>query len=164
LKAYQRALKAFKFEKKKWAKISVEKIILTTDCLSQIKEKKTYWPVFFLSLLIRMAKYTSLYFILFSLLRSHGFLLRELSFWKTILGITGAELTSALPVKGIAGFGTWESAWAVTFKLMDFESRLAILSGIGVHLLTNLFEYSLGIISILILAFPLLKKTRLKNN
>jgi len=164
LEVYQRALKSFQLEKKKWAKISVEKIALTIDCLSQIKRKKIYWPIFFLSLFIRLAKYVSLFFLLFSLLRSHGFVLRELSFWKTILGITGAELTSALPIKGIAGFGTWESAWALTFQLMDFESRLAILSGIGVHLLTNLFEYSLGIISILILTFPFLKKTRMKYN
>jgi uncharacterized membrane protein YbhN (UPF0104 family) len=164
LKVYQRALKILKFEKKKWAKISAEKIILTIDCLSQIKEKRIYWPIFFLSLSIRLAKYVSLFFLLFSLLKSHGFLFRELSIWRTILGTTGAELTSALPIKGLAGFGTWESAWAITFKLMDFESRLAILSGIGVHLLTNLFEYSLGIISILILAFPFLKKTRARNN
>ena len=160
LKVYQRMLKTLKFEEKKWAQISVEKIILTIDSLSQIKEKKIYGPVFFLSLSIRLAKYTSLYFLLFSLLRSHGFILRKLSFWKAILGITGAELSSALPIKGIAGFGTWESAWAIAFRLLDFEQRLAILSGIGVHLLTNLFEYSLGIVSILILAFPLLKRTR----
>jgi uncharacterized membrane protein YbhN (UPF0104 family) len=164
LRVYQRALKAFKFEEKKWAQISVEKITLTIDSLSQIKEKKIYGPVFFLSLSIRLAKYTSLYFLLFSLLRGHGFLLRKLSFWKTILGITGAELSSALPIKGIAGFGTWESAWAIAFQLMDFEQRLAILSGIGVHLLTNLFEYSLGIMSILILAFPVLKRKRGKKS
>lgn len=163
LKVYQRMLRAFKFEEKGWAQISVEKIILTIDSLSQIKEKKIYGPVFLLSLSIRLAKYTSLYFLLFSFLKSQGFLLRQLSFWKTILGITGAELSSALPVKGIAGFGTWESAWAVAFQLMDFEQRLAILSGIGVHLLTNLFEYSLGIMSILILAFPFLKRTRSKK-
>ncbi len=160
LKAYQRMLKTFKLEEKKWAQISVEKIILTIDSLSQIKEKKIYGPVFFLSLSIRLAKYASLYFLLFSLLRGQGFLLGELSFWKTILGVTGAELSSALPIKGIAGFGTWESAWALTFQLMDFDQRLAILSGIGVHLLTNLFEYSLGIMSILILAFPFLKRIR----
>ena len=80
--------------------------------------------------------------------------------WKTILGITGAELTSALPVKGIAGFGTWETAWTLTFQLLNFDSRLAIISGIGVHLLTNLFEYSLGILAILVLAFLLLKKEK----
>jgi hypothetical protein len=161
---YRLALRALRLERKKWAQISIEKISLTVDSLSQIKEKKIYWPVFFLSLSIRLAKYASLYFLLFSFLRSHGFLLKELSFWKTILGTTGAELSSALPIKGIAGFGTWESAWAITFKLMGFEQRLAILSGIGVHLLTNLFEYSLGIISILILALPFLIRTRAKKS
>lgn len=164
LKIYRLLLKAFKIESRKWAKKSVEKIHLTMDCLAQIREKKIYWSIFFLSLSIRLAKYASLYFLLFSLLRSHGFLLKALSLWKTILGITGAELSSALPIKGIAGFGTWESAWAIAFRLMDFEQRIAILSGIGVHLLTNMFEYSLGIISIFILAFPLLKKSKTKMN
>jgi hypothetical protein len=86
--------------------------------------------------------------------------MKKLSFWKTILGTTGAELTSALPVKGLGGFGTWESAWALTFRLMDFDPELAILSGIGVHLLTNLFEYTLGIAAVLVLVFPLLNIKR----
>jgi len=76
------------------------------------------------------------------------------------LGLSGAELTSALPIKGLAGFGTWESAWALTFRLMDFDPRLAVISGIGVHLITNVFEYSLGLGSILILAWPYLRKKR----
>jgi hypothetical protein len=46
---------------------------------------------------------------------------------------------------------------------MGFDPRLAIVSGIGVHLLTNLFEYSLGLASILILAWPYLRKSR-KNS
>jgi hypothetical protein len=100
--------------------------------------------------------------LLFSLLRSHGFSIKNLSIWKTILGITGAELTSALPIKGIAGFGTWESAWALTFRMMNFDQEIAIISGIGVHLLTNLFEYTLGIVAILILVIPLLIRKRKK--
>lgn len=163
LKAFRFLLKAFRKEGKKWSKISVEKIQSTKDHLFQIKERKIFWPILFLSFFIRLAKYSFIYFILFSLLRSYGFTLKDLSFWKTILGTTGAELTSVLPIKGIAGFGTWESAWALTFKLMNFEPRLAILSGLGVHLLTNLFEYSLGIIAILILALPFIKKANKKR-
>ena len=105
-----------------------------------------------------LAKYGSLYFLLFSLLQNHGFSFANLSFWKTILGITGAEMTGALPIKGIAGFGTWASGWALTFQLMDFEQRIAILSGIGVHLISNIFEYSLGILSIIILTLPFLNR------
>jgi hypothetical protein len=144
-------LKVCKQESQKWAETSVKKIRLTIDELTRIRRRKIDWPLFILSLGIRLAKYLSLYFLLFSLLRSHGFFLENLSFFKTILGITGAELSSALPIKGIGGFGTWESAWALTLMLLGFEKRIAILSS-SIHLITNIFEYVLGIASILILS------------
>ena len=142
---------------KKWAQVSVQKWQLTIDELDKIKTRKIGGILFILSLGIRLAKYSSLFFLLYALLRSHGFTLESLSFSKTILGITGAELTSVLPIKGIGGFGTWESAWALTLVLMGFEKRIAILSS-GVHLITNLFEYALGIGSILFLALFLSQK------
>jgi uncharacterized membrane protein YbhN (UPF0104 family) len=154
LKVYQSLLNSFGLSGKKWAETSLEKIRLTIAGLSQIKGRKILGPLYILSLALRLGKYGSLYFLLLSLLHSYDFSFHNLSFWKTILGITGGELTGALPVKGFAGFGTWESGWALAFRLMDFESKLAILSGIGVHLITNLFEYSLGIASIMILVFP----------
>jgi uncharacterized membrane protein YbhN (UPF0104 family) len=150
LKVYQWFLRMTKQGTKKWAEVSVRKWQSTIQELHKIKQRKIGLPLFVLSLGIRLAKYGSLYFLLYALLRSHGFSLESLSFSKTILGITGAELTSALPVKGIGGFGTWESAWALTLTLMGFEKRIAILSS-GVHLITNLFEYVLGLVSILCL-------------
>jgi len=148
---YTNLLDRFGLVTKTWAKISMAKFRLTIDGLRQIKDRKIQWPLFFLSLAIRAAKYGSLYCLLLSVLRNQGYSPANLSLWKTILGITGAEMTGALPIKGIAGFGTWESGWALAFQLMDFEQRIAILSGIGVHLISNLFEYFLGIVSILIL-------------
>lgn len=160
LRVFQAFTKAFSAQEKKFSRTAVNKIQLTVDSLARIQKRRIYWPLFFLSLCIRLAKYVSLYLLLVSLLKSHGLGLVDLSFWKTILGTTGAELTSALPIKGIGGFGTWESAWALTFKLMNFDSRLAILSGLGVHLITNLYEYMLGILSLLILALPWLKNRK----
>jgi uncharacterized membrane protein YbhN (UPF0104 family) len=152
LKAYQCLLRIIKQDKKKWARSTTQKWELTIYELNKIKARNIGWPLFALSLGIRLAKYSALFFLLYALLRSHGFSMESLSFSKTILGITGAELTSALPVKGIGGFGTWESAWALTLMLMGFEQRIAILSS-GVHLITNLFEYALGVGSILFLTF-----------
>jgi hypothetical protein len=164
LSVYSYFLKSLRLEDKTWAMASRNKIELTIEGLRQIKDRKIQWPLFLLSLLIRAGKYSSLYFLLYSLLRYHGFSLKALSFWKTILGITGAELTGALPIKGIAGFGTWESGWALTFQLMDFEQPIAILSGIGVHLISNLFEYSLGILSILFLTLPFVNRKKRKES
>ncbi len=164
LNIYQSLLKFLRVNGKKGAQHSIAKLHMTIDGLQEIGARKIYLPMFLLSLFIRLGKYISLYFLLFGLLRSHGFMIKDLSFWKMILGTTGAEMTSAFPVKGLAGFGTWESAWAVAFRLMNFEPGLAIISGIGVHLITNVFEYGLGFISILILALPYFQKRRRRGS
>jgi hypothetical protein len=158
VRIYEMGLSLFRLKAKKWAAVSKEKPGATAESLTFIQEKRLALPFFALSLGIRACKYVSIYFLLFALMKSLGFGFPELSFWKLILGITGAELTSALPVKGLAGFGTWESAWALTFGLMNIDQRFAVLSGLGVHLVTNIFEYSLGIGSLLVLALPLLRQ------
>jgi len=151
-------------EGRAWAVKSLEAGRETVTALSHIRNRRVYWPLFGLSLLLRAAKYGSLFFLLYALLYSHGFTLRSLSLAKTILGITGAEFTSLLPVKGLAGFGTWESAWALAFRLMGFDPKLAVMSGIGVHLITNLFEYSLGIAALLAVFSPLVRRIRNPSN
>jgi hypothetical protein len=158
--AYRTLLKAIKADRNEKAIRSVEALRATVVQLEAIRSRRIFVPMFFLSLAIRLGKYLSLFALLFALLRSHGLGLPDLSFWKTILGITGAEMTSLLPVKGLAGFGTWESAWVLAFRLMAYDTRLALLSGIGIHLITNLWEYGLGFLSLLILIVPYLKKSR----
>ncbi len=160
LALFRRLLRIAGIEGKATSQTAVRKFELTIHSLNSIQQAQKAVPIFLLSLLIRLAKYVSVFALFFALLRSHGLTLRDLSFWTFILGLSGAELTSALPLKGLAGFGTWESAWALTFRLMDFDPRLAVISGIGVHLLTNIFEYSLGIGSILILAWPYFRRKR----
>jgi uncharacterized membrane protein YbhN (UPF0104 family) len=160
LAAFRRLLRLARAEERPGARTAVQKFELTIQSLDSVRRGQKAAPIFMLSFLIRLAKYLSIFALFFALLRSHGFSLRDLSFWTLILGLSGAELTSALPIKGLAGFGTWESAWALTFKLMDFDPRLAIISGIGIHLLTNIFEYSLGIGSILVLVWPYLRRKR----
>ena len=160
LDVFRRLLRFVRIEEREAARTAVQKFELTIQSLDSIRRRGKAIPIFVLSLLIRLAKYISVFALFFALLRSHGFSISDLNCWTFILGLSGAELTSAFPIKGLAGFGTWESAWALTFRLMDFDSRLAIISGIGVHLLTNIFEYSLGIASILILARPFFRRKR----
>lgn len=139
-------------DRKHWAAQLIEKLEATSRDVRAVERRKISLPLFGLSTLIRLAKYAALFFLLHSLLHNRGFTLAELNFPKTILGITGAEMSSALPIKGIGGFGTWESAWALAFRLLDFPSELAVVSGIGVHLITNFFEYILGIAAMLVLS------------
>jgi len=154
---YRFVLRKIKCDQKEWAVVSIEKLQLTVTDISQIRKRRTDLPVFLLSIGIRIAKYGSLYVLLFALLQVYGYTLGSLSIWKTILGITGAEMTGYLPIKGLAGFGTWETGWTLILTLLGFDSRIAVLSS-GIHLVTNLFEYILGLLSILFLALPFTKK------
>jgi uncharacterized membrane protein YbhN (UPF0104 family) len=162
LAVFQKLLRFAGMSKKKAARTAVEKVELTIQSLAAIQERGNTIAIFILSLLIRLAKYVSIFALFYAFLRSFGYSLHNLNFWMFILGLSGAELTSALPVKGLAGFGTWESAWALTFRLLAFDPKLAIISGLGVHFITNLFEYSLGIAAILIFVRPYLVRRRTK--
>jgi len=157
---YAALLRILRLDRGAKARLSVAKLGSTVDSLAGIRSPRIIIPMFIVSLFIRLGKYVSLFVLLYALLRSHGFQWGDLSFWKTILGLTGAEMTSALPVKGLADFGTWESAWVLVFHWMGFDKRLALVSGFGIHLITNFWEYSLGFLSLLILIVPYLKKRR----
>ena len=154
-------LRAFKRSEGKTPRLIEEKFQATIDALRSVRARKMELALLAQSFLIRLAKYVSIYLLLAALLRNSGFDFSRLGFWTMILGLTGAEMTSSFPIKGLAGFGTWETAWALTFTLMGIDTRLAVVSGLGVHLLTNVFEYTLGIASLLVLATPFLRR---RNN
>ena len=154
LRLVRAVLRAVKRSEGKTARLIEEKFQATIEGLRAVRTRKMDVLLFGQSLVIRLAKYVSIYFLLAALLRDSGFDPGGMGFWAMILGLTGAEMTSALPIKGLAGFGTWETAWALTFTLMGIDNRLAVVSGLGVHLLTNIFEYTLGIASLFILAAP----------
>jgi len=157
---FKKVLKLLNLDKKKWAGNGIEKLAEINQELIKIRRQRKYWSVFLLSLVLRLAKYGAIISLLWALLYSHGFSLPDLNFFKVVLGVTGAEFTSILPIKGIGGFGTWESAWAFTFQLLHFEQNLAIITGLGVHLISNFFEYIIGILSIILISLPFIKKSK----
>ncbi|MCX6565413.1 MAG: lysylphosphatidylglycerol synthase transmembrane domain-containing protein [Candidatus Aminicenantes bacterium] len=140
-----------------------ENLDQTVDILKRKQSPGVMPAVFLLSFFVRLGKYLSLFVLLFAVLRSQGVSWGDLSFWKTVLGLTGAEVTAALPVKGLAGFGTWETAWSAALQWMRFDPRLAILSGLGIHLVTNLFEYTLALSGLAVLAIRR-KRDRISEN
>jgi uncharacterized membrane protein YbhN (UPF0104 family) len=96
------------------------------------------------SLVIRGIKFAAYWSLLLAVLHERGFGPRELPFWRVFLGVTGAELSATLPIHGIAGFGTYETAWTLGFTHLGLDRETAILSGFATHLLSQLLEYAIG--------------------
>lgn len=103
-----------------------------------------------LSFLIRLLKFAAYWSLLLGVVREHGLTAADLPFWKVFLGIAGAELSATLPIHGIAGFGTYETAWALGFTRLGFSARVAILSGFATHVLSQLYDYSVGLVALAI--------------
>lgn len=101
-----------------------------------------------ISFAIRFIKFAAYWALLLAVVHGQDLTARELPFWRVFLGIAGAELSATLPVHGIAGIGTYETAWAIGFQGLGMTERVAILSGFATHLLSQLFDYSLGLLAL----------------
>jgi hypothetical protein len=102
------------------------------------------------SFLIRLLKFAAYWSLLLGVLRHQGLGATELPFWRVFLGIAGAELSATLPIHGVAGFGTYETAWALGFTRLGLSKEVAILSGFATHLLSQLYDYSTGLAALAI--------------
>ncbi len=106
---------------------------------------------------MRVAKYSGFYILFCALLLPLGYSVEQMPFASVLIGISSAELAASLPVSGIAGFGAYEGAWALTFEMLGFPKEIASLSAISHHLFTQVYGYLLGMIGLLILLSPLLR-------
>ena len=138
-------------------KYRVKLFELITDTREDIltaKEHGIYWRIFFLSLGVRCFKYLSLYVLLLALVIPLGFTTAAFPLPKVFLGLCSAEMAASLPISGIAGFGAYEGAWALVFQLLGYSERIAALTSISHHLLTQVYGYSLGAAALLVLLLP----------
>ncbi|OQA21353.1 MAG: hypothetical protein BWY60_00712 [Actinobacteria bacterium ADurb.Bin346] len=83
-----------------------------------------------------------------------GYGFSNLSFWVIFLATVVAEISAVLPTHALAGFGTYEGAFALAFIALGFSSGIAITVGFSYHLIMLSFSVILGIISMIIISLP----------
>ena len=110
------------------------------------KNKRERAVVFLLSLVIRLIKYISV-FILFAGIINIPFTLKYFAMF--CFGLAGTELSSLLPLQGAGGFGTWELAFALVFKGLQFPVENVKLTGLVIHIITQAWEYLTGLTAFL---------------
>ena len=126
----------------------------TAAALEDAWTRRIGLPVLAISVVVRLAKFGSYYFLVLAIMDPLGYSVSELGFFRVFLGVVSAELAAALPIHGIAGFGTFEAAWAISFTQLGFSRADAIVSGILAHAVSQVVEYSLGTCALLYLMRP----------
>ena len=110
--------------------------------------------VFAVSIVVRLTKFGAYYFVFLAVMSSRGFTQESTGFFRIFLGVASAELAAMLPVHGIAGFGTFEAAWALGFTQLGFTLQDAVISGFLAHIISQLVEYTLGGVALVWLMRP----------
>jgi len=126
----------------------------TAEQVRRVRRRGVLLPVLLVSLLVRFFKFGAYYVLLQAVLISHGMAWGTLNFFEVFLGVAGAELSATLPIHGIAGLGTYEAAWALGFTQLGFTEELAILSGFATHLISQTYDYGLGLAALVWIMRP----------
>lgn len=126
----------------------------TAEALASVWARGIFAHVLLLSMIVRVCKFGSYYYLVLAIMGGLGLSASGFGVFRVFLGVVGAELAAALPIHGIAGFGTFEAAWALSFTQLGFARADAIMSGILTHAVSQVVEYSLGVVALLFLMRP----------
>ena len=128
------------------------RLVSLAGAMDEVREAGTLVPVFLVSMVIRLAKYVSLYALMTGLLAGAGAAGRLPDFWDLILGITATELIAGLPIPALGQFGVWEGGMTGALVLLGLDRGPATIVSIGIHGIAQAYEYLLGIVALGILA------------
>ncbi len=134
--------------------LGVHTLVDTADQVVEVRARGDLLPAVLLSCGVRLTKFGAHYLILQSVLVPLGIPWGSLGFVESFLGVAGAELSAMLPVSGLGGFGTWEAAFALGFTQLGLTQDQAVLAGFATHILTQLHDYGLGLVALLMLMRP----------
>ena len=130
----------------------------TAAALDDVWARRVAVPVLAVSIVVRLCKFGSYFFLVLAIMGSRGDPATDLGFFRVFLGVLSAELAAALPVPTVAGFGAFEAGWAVGFTQLGFSREDAIVSGVVAHAVSQLVEYAVGGLALLVILWPRAEK------
>jgi len=137
-----------------WMQSLAARLRTGSAALSQARDKGIFGRLLLLSFVVRLCKIGSYYCLVVAIMLPLGYAVEEIGVFRVLLGVVAAELAAALPIHGIAGFGTYEAAWALSFVQLGFAREHAIISGILTHAISQLVEYTMGTAALIWLMRP----------
>ncbi len=121
--------------------------IIKKEKVKEFKENvltlRNIFSLYVLSILTFTFKFTGFYFVL-----PDGI---NLSFLEAFIASSAGDLTTILPIHGIAGIGTYEGGYAGILILMGIDKELALISSVFVHIFILLGSATLGLFSYIFL-------------
>ena len=121
--------------------------------MEMVRRSGMLFRLLVLSLLVRLAKYGSLFALTESLLSRTGSTIPHPDPWDLVIAVSATELVANLPIPAIGQFGVWEGGMVGALVIMGFQRESATLMAFGVHGITTAYEYFLALLALATLFF-----------
>ncbi len=154
IKIIDRYIMKKKAGKSRFMQFIFRKLCDINTSIEIIRKRRVYGKVYFYSIICRVLKFLAYYLAIHAVLKPMGYGFASLSFWVIFLATVVAEISAVLPTHALAGFGTYEGAFALAFIALGFSSKIAITVGFSYHLIMLSFAVTLGLISMIIISLP----------
>lgn len=130
---------------------------------AELKKGGAYLRLISITVVLRLAKYLTLYQLLIAVVGQWGIGHKDLGFLITSVAFIAAETSASLPVSGLMGFGAYEGAWSAVFFLsgVNLPSTSSVI--FAVHIITQVVGYTfgcLGLVGFFIIRMRQSKKQR----
>lgn len=102
----------------------------------------------FLSILIRVAKYTGLYVLFLAVTTGSATAAVEIPWWQVIPAFIAAEAAASLPVPSLMSFGPYEGGGLLVLAAFGVDPVLAGMVMFVIHLLSQVVDYLLGAVGL----------------
>jgi len=151
---FEKMLKKSRVSEKRIIYRIYNKLIDINENIKIIRKRGIYWKVYLSSIAIRILKFSSYYLIIYAIMKHMGYDFADLNYWVILLATAAAETSAVLPTHALAGYGTYEGAFALAFILLGFGEVISKVVGLSFHTIILLFTVALGIISTIIISLP----------
>ena len=126
---------------------------LLDDAVRRTREAGILGKLLGLSVLIRGAKYLSLFFLFLAVALPSFPQLAQVSEASVFAAMVGAEIGAALPIPAFMSFGSYEAGGTLVFSLLGIDGPDGLLSLLGVHIWSQAVDYTLGGLCLVLVIF-----------
>lgn len=118
--------------------------VRTLEAIARVRDRRLLLAAFFLSLGVRVFKYTGLLLLFRSVTLRHLPELAAAEMRHVLPALLAGEGAAALPVPAFMGFGVYEGGSTAVWKLLGFPVAPAMLAMFALHIVSQIAGYSVG--------------------
>jgi len=122
--------------------------------LDRVKNYRVLAWLLLVTIALRVAKYSGLYFLALSILGAWNISWQALSPLGSFAVFVVSEASASLPISGLMGFGVYEGVWSTLFSYACgniCDGLPATTIAFSVHLITQIIGYGIGILCLFLI-------------